>query len=126
GATGIDLSGLAGPLNPSGSFKGALSLESSDPDTLVAWLQGRSDIAYRSQKPLQLRGNVSVGPNRVAIDAMTAEIDGGAVTARVAVANPSAGGGSRIDAELKAERLDFDAATDLVRSGGGRQPGGPA
>ena len=47
---------------------------------------------------------------------MTAEIDGGAVTGRVAVSNASAGGGSRIDSELKAERLDFDAATAFVRA----------
>jgi hypothetical protein len=118
GTTSVDLNGAA---VPPGSFKGALNIESSDPDTLVAWLQGRSEITYRSQKPLQLRGNVSIGPNRVAIDAMTAEIDGGAVTGRVAVSSPSASGGSRIDAELKAERLDFDAATAFVRAVAGPQ-----
>ena len=116
GATRVDLSGVAAPPGSSGSFKGALGIESSDPDTLLAWLQGRSEITYRSQKPLQLRGNVSVGPSRFAIDAMTAEIDGGAVTGRVAVSSASAGGGSRFDAELKAERLDFDAATAFARS----------
>jgi hypothetical protein len=121
GTTRVDLSGIDAPPGPSGSFKGALDVESSDPDTLVAWLQGRSEITYRSQKPLQLRGNVSIGPNRFAIDAMTAEIDGGAVTGRVAVSNASASGGSRIDAELKAERLDFDAATAFVRSVTGPQ-----
>jgi hypothetical protein len=121
GATRVDLSGTAASPGSSGSFKGALDVESSDPDTLVAWLQGRSEITYRSQKPLQLRGNVSVGPNRFAIDAMNAEIDGGAVTGRITVSNPSAGGGSRIDAELKAERLDFDAATAFVRSVAGPQ-----
>jgi AsmA-like C-terminal region/AsmA family len=121
GATRVDLSGTAASPGASGSFKGALNVESSDPDTLVAWLQGRSEITYRSQKPLQLRGNVSVGPNRFAIDAMNAEIDGGAVTGRIAVSSPSAGGGSRFDAELKAERLDFDAATAFVRSVAGPQ-----
>jgi hypothetical protein len=121
GTTRVDLSGIDAPAGPSSSFKGALDIESSDPDTLVTWLQGRSEIAYRSQKPLQLRGNVSVGPNRFAIDAMTAEIDGGAVTGRVAVSSPSAGGGSRIDAELKAERLDLDAAMAFVRSVAGPQ-----
>jgi uncharacterized protein involved in outer membrane biogenesis len=121
GATRVDLSGTAAPPGPSGSFKGALSLESSDPDTLVAWLQGRSEITYRSQKPLQLRGNVSVGPNRFVIDAMNAEIDGDAVTGRVAVSGPLAGGGSRVDADLKAEHLDLDAATAFARSVAGPQ-----
>src|SRR6202012_1833132 len=97
GTTRVDLSGIDAPAGPSSSFKGALDIESSDPDTLVAWLQGRSDIPYRSQKPLQLRGNVSVGPNHLAIDAMTAEIEGGAVTGWIAASNPPAGGRSRID-----------------------------
>src|SRR6202020_2395882 len=101
GATRVDLSGTDAPPGASGSFKGALSVESSDPDTLVGWWQGRSEITYRSQKPLQLRGNVSVGPNRFAIDAMNAEIDGGAVTGRIAVSNAPAGGGSRIDTVLE-------------------------
>ncbi len=120
GATTVDLSDAVASLGPSGSFKGALSVESSDPDTLVMWLQGRSEIAYRSQKPLQLRGNVSVGPDRFAIDAMNAEIDGDAVTGRVAVSSPSAGG-SRVDADLKAEHLDLDAAVAFVRSVAGPQ-----
>jgi hypothetical protein len=121
GTTRVDLSGSAAPPGPTGSFKGALDFESTDPDTLVSWLQGRSEITYRSQKPLQLRGNVSVGPNRFAIDAMTAEIDGGVVTGRIAASNPAASGGSRIDADLKSERLDFDAATAFVRSVAGPQ-----
>ena len=59
-------------------------------------------IAYRSQKPLHLRGVVSVTSNRLAIDALRAEIDGGAVEGRVALADRPAGGGTRLDAELKA------------------------
>ncbi len=87
----------------------------------MAWLQGRSEITYRSQKPLRLRGNVSVAANRFAIDAMKAEIDGGAVEGRVALSNQSAGGGSRFDAELKGERLDLDAAAAFARSLAGPQ-----
>jgi hypothetical protein len=121
GATRVDLSGIDTQSGPSGSFKGVLGVESSDPDTLAAWLQGRNEITYRNQKPLQLRGDISVGPNRFAIDGMNAELDGGAVTGRVAVSTASAGGGSRFDAELKAERLDLDAATASARSLAGPQ-----
>jgi uncharacterized protein involved in outer membrane biogenesis len=118
GATRVSVSGTRAP---TGGFKGPLSVESSDPDTLVAWLQGRSEVTYRTQKPLRLRGDVSLAANRVAIDAMKAEIDGGAVEGRVAVANRQAGGGSRFDAELKAEHLDLDAAASFVRSLAGPQ-----
>src|ERR1019366_1546299 len=121
GATHVAFSGTNPQAGPSGSFEGTLNLDSSDPDTLVAWLQGRSEVTYRSQKPLRLRGDVSVVADRVAIEAMKAEIDGGAVEGRVAVSNQSASGGSRFDAELKAERLDLDAATVFARSLSGPQ-----
>ena len=124
GATQFSLSSTTAQPGPSAGFKGALSVESSDPDTLLAWLQGRSEIAYRSQKPLHLRGDVSVTADRLAIDAMQAEIDGGAVAGRLAFSTPSAGG-SRVDAELKADRLDLDAATAFVRSLAGPQPEWP-
>ena len=84
GATRVNLSGTSAPGRPAEQLQGALSVDSSDPDTLVAWLQGRSEVTYRSQKPLRLRGDVSVASDRVAIDAMKAEIDGGAVEGRLA------------------------------------------
>jgi uncharacterized protein involved in outer membrane biogenesis len=114
--SGVSLNGSNAQPGPSGHFQGALSVESSDPDTLAAWLQGRSEVIYRSQKPMRLRGDVNVAADRVAIDAIRAEIDGGAVEGRIAVATDAAGGGARVDAELKAERLDLDTSTAFVRS----------
>jgi large subunit ribosomal protein L24 len=118
GATHVAFSGTSAPAD---GFSGALSVDSSDPDTLVAWLQGRSEVTYRNQKPLRLSGNVNVGADHIAIEAMKAELDGGAVEGRVAFSNPPAGGVSRLEAELKAERLDLDAATAFVRSLAGPQ-----
>ena len=106
---------------PPDGFKAALNAEFADPDVLTSWLQGRSDIAARSQKPFRLRGDVTVAPGGFAIDAMKAEIDGGALEGRVAVFHRGASGGPRVDAELKAERLDLDAATAFVRSMAGPQ-----
>ena len=104
-----------------GTVKGALDVNSSDPDTLMAWLQGRSDINFRNQKPLHLHGDVSVAADRVAIDAMKAEIDGGTLSGGVAYAAPQTGVGSRLDAALRADRLNIDAATAFVRSMAGPQ-----
>ena len=115
GATLVSLTGANAPAGPS-SFTGALSVELSDPDALAAWLQGRTEVTYRSQKPLRLRGNVSLAAGGFAIEAMKAEIEGGAVEGRMALSNLPAGGGSRFDAELKGERLDLDAAAALTRS----------
>jgi hypothetical protein len=120
GSTQVSLNGTRARAGPPDSFKSALSVDSSDPGTLAAWLQGRSEVTYRSQKPLRLRGDVSVTPDHIAIEAMKAEIDGGAVEGRLAVSTLPAGG-SRLDAELKAERLDLDAATAFVRSLAGPQ-----
>ncbi|WP_316183618.1 AsmA-like C-terminal region-containing protein [Bradyrhizobium sp. SZCCHNRI1009] len=97
-------------------FTGALDLESSEPDTLVAWLQGRSDGSYRTQRPLRLRGDLNVAPERVAIDSLKADIDGGSVDGRVALVNRPAGPGSRFEAVLKGDRLDLDAAMAVTRS----------
>jgi hypothetical protein len=115
GATLLSLTGANVPAGPS-DFKGALSVESSDPDTLMAWLQGRSEVSYRNQKPLRLRGNVSLASGGFTIESMKAEIDGGAVEGRMALSNLPGTGGSRFDAELKGERLDLDAATAFARS----------
>jgi hypothetical protein len=113
GGTQIAFGGAAAQ---SGNAKGTLNIDSSDPGVLITWLQGRGDVANRSQKPLRLRGNVEVAPDHVSIDVQKAEIDGGAVEGRVALASAAAGAGSRFDAVLKADRLDLDAAAAFARS----------
>jgi hypothetical protein len=120
GSTRVALGGEIGRSGAAGSFKGTINIDSSDPNTLAGWLQGRSDIAWRSQKPLRVNGNLHVAPDRVALEDMKAEIDGGALEGRVAVLARAAGS-SAIEATLKADRLDLDAATAFVRSLSGPQ-----
>jgi large subunit ribosomal protein L24 len=120
GATRVSLS-EAGAGGAPDQFKGALNVESSDPDALLTWLQGRGEAVYRSQKPLRLRGDVSAAANGFAIDAMKAEIDGGTVEGRIAVTHRQADIGSRVSADLKADRLDLDAATAFALSLAGPQ-----
>ena len=52
---------------------------------------------------------------------MKAEFDGGAVEGRIAISQPRPDGGARVEADLKSERLDLDAAIALLRSLGGPQ-----
>jgi uncharacterized protein involved in outer membrane biogenesis len=123
GATQISLS--AGVSSGSlGNFTGVLDIDSADPDVLLMWLQGRTDVGYRGQQPLRLRGNIEVTADRIAIEALQAEIDGGAVEGRLALLNPP-GGNSRFEAALKAEHLDLDAATAFARSVAGPQADWP-
>jgi uncharacterized protein involved in outer membrane biogenesis len=121
GMTRVSLNGAAAQSASPDHFRAALDVESSDPDVLMIWLQGRGDVTQRSQKPLHLRGDATVAPDGFAVDAMRAEIDGGAIEGRVAVSHRQASSGSRVEAELKAERLDLDAATAVVRSLAGPQ-----
>ncbi|HXO70423.1 MAG TPA: AsmA-like C-terminal region-containing protein, partial [Bradyrhizobium sp.] len=121
GATRVALSGEIAEPGPSASFKGTVSVDSSDPNTLAGWLQGRGEIVFRNQKPLRVNGNLNVAPDRLAIDGLKAEIDGGTLEGRVAVLNRTAGDGSRVEAALKADRLDLDAATAFTRSLAGPQ-----
>jgi large subunit ribosomal protein L24 len=120
GATQIAFDGGGARPDPSGGFAGALEVDSADPDTLVAWLQGRSEIAHRGQKPLRLRGHVSVNSDRIAIERLNAEIDGGAVEGRLAVVHQPSGV-LRFEGALKADRLDLDTASVFARSLAGPQ-----
>ena len=62
-----------------------------------------------------------MAPEGFAIEAMKADIDGGTVEGRAVVSHRQADRGSRVDAELKAERLDLDAAATFARSLAGPQ-----
>ncbi|MDN3275338.1 AsmA-like C-terminal region-containing protein [Frankia sp. RB7] len=120
-APGMTQLSLNGATPGADSFSGRLSVESSDPDTLVAWLQGRNEVNRRSTRPLRLAGDVTIAANHLAIDKLKADIEGGAVEGRIAYVQTGASKGSRIDAELKADRLDLDAATSFVRALAGPQ-----
>jgi len=121
GTTQVVLDGQIAQPGPSAQFKGALDVASADPDAFVAWLQGRGEIVRQSQKRLRLRGNLNVDSGQVAFDQLRADIEGGSVEGRLAFINSTAGKGARLDAELKADRLDLDATTSLVRAIAGPQ-----
>jgi AsmA family/AsmA-like C-terminal region len=114
GTTHVSLSGRAQDAT-SGHFKGQLSIESSDPDAMVMWLQGRSEPAYLSQSPFRLNGEVNISTNSVAIENVKCEIDGGAVGGRIALRR-EASAGAVLDAMLKADRLDIDSASAFARA----------
>jgi len=119
GTTRVSLNGKTGNTTPgdaaSSRFKGALVIESSDPDALVMWLQGRSELAYRSQSPFRLNGDVTIDGNGIAVDNVKSEIDGGTVEGRIAWMH-DAKNGAAFEAALKAERLDLDSANAFARA----------
>ena len=124
GATRVSASGVLAPPGPSARFTGPVNIESTDPDALAAWLQGRTDVAWRSQKPLRLRGDATVAADRIALDGVTAEVNGGAMEGRIALLTSSEGK-IRFEAALKAATLDIDAVSSLVSTLAGPQPAWP-
>ncbi|RYX89355.1 MAG: AsmA family protein [Bradyrhizobiaceae bacterium] len=121
-APGVTRVVASGAAQPGGrGFAGAINIDSAEPNLLSNWLKGRSDSGLRDQRPLRLRGNFTSDADRLSLDELKAEIDGGTLEGRIALAYPSSPDGSRIEAEVKADRLDLDAATALVRSLGGAQ-----
>lgn len=123
GATRISATGVLAQPGPSAQLTGPVNIESADPDAFTAWLQARGDVTYRNQKPLRLRGDVTVAADRVAVDGMTAEVNGGAMTGRLALFNTD--GGTRFEAALKAASFDVDAASSLVTMLAGPQSAWP-
>jgi hypothetical protein len=120
GNTHISLNGGSAPSGASNQFRGMLNIDSSDPDTLLMWLQGRSELVYRSQSPFRLSGEFNVFPDSMAIDPVKCEIDGGAFEGRIALAR-EASGGAALEAALRAERLDLDSVSTFLRAVVGAQ-----
>lgn len=120
-APGMTQLSLNGATPGADAFSGRLSVESSDPDTLVAWLLGRNEVNHRSTRPLRLAGDVTIAANHLAIDKLKADIEGGAVEGRIGFVQTGASKGSQIDADIKADRLDLDAAASFVRALAGPQ-----
>ncbi|MES2602948.1 MAG: AsmA-like C-terminal region-containing protein [Pseudomonadota bacterium] len=124
GATRVTANGTISEPGPSARFTGPVSIESSDPDVLTAWLQGRGDATYRNQKPLRVRGEAIVAADRIGLDGMKAEINGGAIDGRIALLT-IADGKTRLEAALTAASFDVDAMSSLASVLAGPQSAWP-
>ncbi|MBI5129564.1 MAG: AsmA family protein [Rhodopseudomonas palustris] len=114
GGSRLALTG-AQPAGAADRFKGALTIESADPDLLTAWLQGRPPSVGSLAKPLRVQGSVAAAADSVTVDPLTIEADGGTLRGRV-VSSRTADRGGRIEAVLTGDRVDLDAATELWSS----------
>ncbi|BAT59337.1 putative assembly protein [Variibacter gotjawalensis] len=99
------------------SFAGLVSVESTEPRLLTAWLEGRrAPVGVRSGA-LRASGEVNLSAQRFAIDRLRAEVDRKPIEGRIALIDlPD--GRSRLDADLKAAELDLDAMLALARATG--------
>ncbi len=110
GATQVHASGQLTLKPGAAEFAGPARVESADPKTLIAWLEGRPDAPRATIGALSLRGDVTLGPTRLAVDGLQAEFDGKAVAGRLAYVFASDRRPARLEAALNAAQIDLDGA----------------
>ena len=117
GFTKVSVSGRLDPAAKGGGFAGSASIDANDPKTLIAWLAGQSAMPGQVQiKPWQLRGDVTLNADGIAIEQLRSELDRGVVEGRLAYSWPVAGRPARLNADLKAGEIDFDALLGFADS----------
>ena len=110
GFTKVSVSGRLDPAAKGIGFAGSASVDANDPKTLIAWLAGQSVWRDRFRlKPWQLRGDVTLNADGIAIEQLRSELDRGVIEGSLAYAWPVAGRPARLNADLKAGEIDFDA-----------------
>ena len=110
GNTQVRLSGHLNVRADVVAFAGPVEIDASDPKMLTAWLEGRSDVPQGELRPMNLRGEVAFGSDRIAVENLKAEFDRKPVTGRLAYFFPVDARPARLDAEIKAPQLDIDGA----------------
>lgn len=109
GFTQVALSGRFSASPEGTEFSGPLSVDSADPRSLLAWLEGFERVRA-ALAPLKLRGDITAGRKRLMIEHMRAEADRRAYEGRLAYVFPSDGRPAKLDAALTASEFDFDGA----------------
>jgi hypothetical protein len=119
GLTQVNLSGRLdlSPGHP--AFTGPVSVDSTNPTALVAWLEGSSPPSATRMKPFRARGDVTLGGEKIAFDRLTAEIDRKGVEGRFAYAWAAGEKAARLEADLNAAELDIDALMAFVNAARG-------
>ncbi|MGA2568065.1 MAG: AsmA-like C-terminal region-containing protein [Pseudolabrys sp.] len=110
GFTQVKLSGHMAVKGDGVSFTGPAEIEAGDPKVLAAWLEGRADATQGDVRPLTLRGDVTFGNDKLAVERLQAAFDRKTMTGRFAYVFASGTQAAKLDAALKAPELDIDAA----------------
>jgi large subunit ribosomal protein L24 len=114
GFTQVNLSGRLDLAPGRLGFTGPVSVDSTDPTALVAWLEGNAAPLAPRMKPFRARGEVTLGSEKIAFERLTAEIDRKWVEGRFAYAWAAGDKPARLDADLNAAELDIDALLAFV------------
>jgi large subunit ribosomal protein L24 len=119
GFTQVRLSGHLAVDTGGVAFTGPAEIEANDPKVLAAWLEGRSDVPVTPPidlRTLNLRGEVTLGSEKVAVEKLKAEFDRKTISGRLAYVFAAGGNQAKLDAALNAPELDIDAALGFGRA----------
>jgi uncharacterized protein involved in outer membrane biogenesis len=110
GLTDVKLSGRLKVSPNATEFVGPAAVDSSDPSALVAWIEGLSEAPKMAMGSLRVRGDVTLGSERIAIERLRADADRKTFEGRLAYIFPAGKHPARLDAALRAPDIDVDAA----------------
>jgi large subunit ribosomal protein L24 len=119
GQTQVRVSGQLSFDSRGATFTGPAEVDAGNPRLLTAWLEGRADDTKGLARALKLRGDVTLGAEKIAIERLNATFDRGAVAGRFVYTYGAAGqaaAGAELDAALSAPELDLDAAAGFARA----------
>lgn len=115
GFTQVQLNGKIDS-NAKTTFSGPLDVTSTDPRALLAWLDGRGDLAIGTIRPLRVRADVTLGTETIAADKLRAEIDRKVFEGRASYSFARDDRKARLEAALRAPDLDIDAMLDFGKA----------
>ncbi|MCK9919664.1 AsmA family protein [Microbacteriaceae bacterium K1510] len=106
----VRVSGQLAVDNDNIAFSGPAEIDAGDPKALTAWLEGRGDTGQGDLRPLNLRGDITLGTERIAVERLKAEFERKTISGRLAYVFANAKQPAKLDAELNAPELDIDGA----------------
>jgi uncharacterized protein involved in outer membrane biogenesis len=117
GFTDVTFSGKAA-FTPDGlTFTGPADVASTDPRLLLRWLEGRDDIPLEgAARAMRLRADVALGPDKIALERLKAEVDRKSADGRLVYLWPTDKRKARLDASLTAAELDIDGVIDFAQA----------
>jgi len=115
GMTQVRLSGRLDVGADGMAFMGPAEIDTSDPKTLAAWLEGRGETGKGDLRPTSLRGDLMLAGDKISVEGLKAEFERKPLAGRFAYFFPS-GKPAKLEAELQASQFDFDGAFNFGRA----------
>ncbi len=116
GFTQVQASGRLDKVGDHLSFAGPVAVTSNDPRAFANWLDGKPGASGLPTRPARIRGEVTLGADRIAIEQMQAEFDRKSFDGDLAYVFAQGTEPALFTANLRAEDLDLDAWMETARS----------